>query len=69
MIDAAQRRPVTIKRRGRAVAFVLSPVDMETIEDLYLGMQATQAMKRGRFLGVEETQKYFDGILKRHARH
>lgn len=68
LIDAAQRSPVAIKRRGRSVAFVISPSDMETIEDLWLGMQAHKAMRRGKFLSAEETKKYMDGVLKHHAR-
>lgn len=66
LIDAAQRSPVAIKRRGRSVAFVISPADMEAIEDFYLGMRATEIMKNGKFLGVKETRKFFDKIL--HAR-
>ena len=67
LIDAAQRRPVTIKRRGRPVAFVISPADMETIEDFYLGMRATEIMRTSKSLGVKETRKFFDSILKRDA--
>lgn len=62
LIDAAQRRPVAINRRGRRVAFVISPADMETIEDFYLGMRATEAMKRGS-LGVKESKKFLQKIL------
>ena len=47
LIDAAQRSPVAINRRGRRVAFVISPADMETIEDFYLGMRAIK-MKFGK---------------------
>ena len=68
LIDAAQRKPVAINRRGRRVAFVISPADMEAIEDFYLGMRATEAMKRGSFLSIEETRKFFDSILKGNAR-
>lgn len=31
LIDSAQREPVTITRRGRPVAFVLSPEDMKDL--------------------------------------
>lgn len=31
LIDSAQREPVTITRRGRTVAFVLSPEDMKDL--------------------------------------
>jgi prevent-host-death family protein len=63
MIDAAQRRPVTIKRRGRPVAFVISPADMETIEDFYLGMRATEIMRTGKSLGVKKSEAYLNEIL------
>ena len=66
LIDAAQRRPVTIKRRGRPVAFVISPADMEAMEDFYLGMRAMEIMRTQKSLGVKETRKFFDKIL--HAR-
>ncbi|OGG63258.1 hypothetical protein A3C21_03880 [Candidatus Kaiserbacteria bacterium RIFCSPHIGHO2_02_FULL_59_21] len=67
MIDAAQRRPVTIKRRGRPVAFVVSPTDMETIEDIWLGARAMEIMRTQKSLGVKETRKFFDKVL--HARN
>ncbi|OGG73271.1 hypothetical protein A3A38_03870 [Candidatus Kaiserbacteria bacterium RIFCSPLOWO2_01_FULL_53_17] len=66
LIDAAQRSPVAIKRRGRSVAFVISPHDMEAIEDFYLGMRAREIMHTQKSLGVKETQKFFNKIL--HAR-
>ncbi len=63
LIDAAQRRPVTIKRRGRSVAFVISPADMETIEDFYLGLRATKIMRTSKSLGVKASEKYLKGLL------
>ena len=58
LIDAAQRRPVTIKRRGRPVAFVISPSDMETIEDFYLGMRTMEAIKKSKSLGVKNLKHF-----------
>jgi len=69
MIDAAQRSPVAIKRRGRRVAFVISSADMETIEDFYLGMRAVTAMKHGSFLGVKKSETYLKSVIKRHAKN
>lgn len=69
LIDAAQRSPVAIKRRGRSVAFVISPADMEAIEDFYLGMRATEIMKNSKFLGAKETRKFFNSVLKNDARN
>lgn len=33
LLDAAQREPVTVTRRGRPVAFVVSPADMRDVMD------------------------------------
>ncbi len=63
LIDAAQRHPVAIRRRGRHVAFVISPADMETIEDIYLGARAMAAMKRGKSLGVKKSEAFLKSIL------
>ncbi|MDO8562191.1 MAG: type II toxin-antitoxin system prevent-host-death family antitoxin [bacterium] len=67
LIDAAQRHPVGINRRGRRVAFVISPADMETIEDLYLGMRAMEAMRNSKSLGVKASEAYLRKIL--HAKN
>ncbi len=34
LLDNAQREPVTITRRGRPVAFLLSPADMQELMDV-----------------------------------
>lgn len=31
LLDSAQREPITITRRGRTVAFILSPEDMKNL--------------------------------------
>jgi len=67
LLDAAQRQPVAIKRHGRRVAFVVSPADMEVLEDFYLGVRATEAMKKGKWLGVKKSETYLKSVLKRHA--
>ena len=69
LIDAAQRHPVAISRRGRRVAIVISPADMESIEDLYLGARAMEAMRHGKFLGVKKSEAYLKSVLKRHAKN
>jgi PHD/YefM family antitoxin component YafN of YafNO toxin-antitoxin module len=60
---SAQRRPVTIKRRGRPVAFVISPAEMEAFEDAQLGARAMEAMKKGKFLGVKASEAFLKKIL------
>ena len=63
LIDAAQRSPVAIRRHGRRVAFVISPADMETIEDFYLGMRAVEVMQKGKSLGVKASEAYLRKLL------
>ncbi|MDO8521731.1 MAG: type II toxin-antitoxin system prevent-host-death family antitoxin [bacterium] len=63
LIDAAQRRPVAISRHGRRVAFVISPADMESIEDLYLGARAMEIMQKSKSLGVKASEAYLRKIL------
>lgn len=62
LIDAAQRRPITIEKHGRPVAYVISPEDMEALEDFFLGLKATEAMKHGKFLGPKKSKEFLDKI-------
>jgi len=64
LIDAAQREPVAIKRNGRPVAYIISPKEMERIEDWYLGARAMEVIKKGKWLGVEESERYIKSVLK-----
>ena len=55
LLDAAQREPVTITKKGRAVAVVLSRDDdqrLEALEDAHWRRQAQEARKEG-FVGPE----------------
>lgn len=63
LIDAAQTQPIAIKRRGRNVAFVISPDNMQAIEDFYLGTKAQDIIKNGKSLGVKKTQRFLQSIL------
>ena len=63
LIDAAQRRPVSIERRGRPVAFVVSPADMEAFEDARLGARAMKIMRTSKSLGVKASEAYLRKIL------
>ena len=58
LIDDAQRAPVTIMRHGRAVAFLVSPADIEVMEDYYLGMKATESLRQGAALSLDESESY-----------
>jgi prevent-host-death family protein len=57
LLDNAQREPVTITRRGRPVAFVLSPADMRELMDI----------RQKREKNVADFQAFFsasDALLK-----
>ena len=61
LIDSAQREPVTITRRGRPVAFVLSPEDMKEL----------LAVREQRHRVVSDFEAFFhtaDARLKPEAR-
>lgn len=65
LLDAAQREPVTITKKGRAVAVVLSKEDferLEALEDAYWGRLAEEARKDG-FVGPEESDKLLTDLL------
>jgi prevent-host-death family protein len=65
LLDAAQREPVTITKKGRAVAVVLSRDDyarLEALEDAHWGEQARAAAKEG-FVGADESQKLLTDLL------
>jgi prevent-host-death family protein len=56
LIDKAQRQMVTITRRGRPVAYVMSP---EVMEDYVDGQLAVRAEAEG-FLGVEASRDFLN---------
>lgn len=49
LLDSAQREPITITRRGRTVAFLLSPQDLEDLTDA----------RRKRERALAEFEAYF----------
>ena len=69
MLDKAQREPVTITRRDRPVAVVMSPeryAELEALEDSFWAARAKRAAKKG-FLGREKTAEFMTGILNADA--
>jgi antitoxin Phd len=65
LLDAAQREPVTITKKGRAVAVVLSREDFERLEALegaHWGQRARAAASEG-FVGPEESGKLLTDLL------
>jgi hypothetical protein len=61
LIDTAQKQMVSVTRRGRSVALVMSP---QVLQDYMDGYLATQAEKAG-FASPEETQTFLNTL--RHA--
>jgi prevent-host-death family protein len=65
LLDTAQREPVTITRKGRAVAVVLSREDferLEALEDAHWGQRARAAAADG-FVGPDESRKFLTNLL------
>ena len=65
LIDTAQREPVTINRRGRPVAVVLSNERyqaLEALEDALWAARARQAAESG-FLSPEESMSFIRSML------
>ena len=65
MIDTAQREPVTIEKKGRAVAVVLSMEEyskLEALENEFWGARAEEAIKDG-FIGEKEGADLIKGFL------
>ena len=70
MLDTAQAEPVTIEKHGRAVAVVLSVEEyrrLEALEDLYWSRKADEAVARGDWVGIEETERVVRDILDAEA--
>src|SRR3712207_9362771 len=64
LLDTAQREPVTITKKGREVAVLVSKTDferLEALEDAYWGTLAEEARKEG-FVGVEESERLLDEL-------
>ncbi|MDO8586457.1 MAG: type II toxin-antitoxin system Phd/YefM family antitoxin [Armatimonadota bacterium] len=65
LIDTAQREPVTINRRGRPVAVVLSNErykELEALEDALWAARARHAAESG-FLSPEESMSFIRSML------
>lgn len=58
LIDTAQREIVSVTRRGRVAAYVMSP---QVLEDYIDGYMAMEAEKRG-FATPEETQAFLNSL-------
>ncbi len=75
LLDMAQRQPITIEKKGRPVAIVLSLPDFlryEQLEDELLALKAMQAEKEG-WLDQDESAHFLKQLgtaeKKRHIYH
>jgi prevent-host-death family protein len=65
LLDTAQREPVTIKKKGRPVAVVMSMEEyarLEALENAYWVARADAAAKEG-FLGAKGSEKLIKSLL------
>lgn len=58
LIDTAQREIVSVTRRGRVAAYVMSPQVLEDYIDGYMAMEA----EKGGFATPEETQAFLNSL-------
>jgi prevent-host-death family protein len=66
LIDAAQRRPITIRKHGRKVAIMLSPEEFalfERMEDIVWSKKAMAALKKNDFLGPRKSAAFLRSII------
>ena len=66
LLDTAQREPVTIEKKGRPVAVVLSIEDyerLEALEDAWWVARAEDAEREGDWLGPEKSGTYMRKVL------
>lgn len=65
LLDTAQREPVTIEKKGRPVAVVLSLEEyerLEALDDAWWAARADEAAEEG-FIGPEEGEKLMRELL------
>ena len=64
LLDQARRSPVTIKKNGRKVAFIVPyrAYSKSDIVDFYWGMKARMAMKEGT-IGSAKSEKLLQSFL------
>ena len=64
LLDMAQRSPIQIEKRGRAVAVVMSLEDFRHYEELEAkvwGLEAEKADKKG-YLSTKESEEFLNSI-------
>jgi prevent-host-death family protein len=69
LLDTAQREPVTIEKKHRRVAVVLSIAEyerLEALEEAYWAAKADSALKDG-LLGVNESAKVMERLRRKNA--
>lgn len=67
LLDSAQREPVTITKKSRPVAVMVSQAEYERLlvmEDAIWSARADRALAKGHFLSHEESMKALEDILR-----
>ena len=67
LMDAAMREPVAITKNGKPSAVLLSQSDyerLEAMEDLVWALRAEEVVRKGDYLGHEDTAKFVKQTLE-----
>lgn len=67
LLDAAQREPVTIEKKGRPVAVVLSVEEyerFEALENAWWLARAEAGDRKGDWLGTEVSEEFLKALLR-----
>jgi len=65
LLDLAQRKPVTIEKKGRPVVVVMSIEEYERLEELEnkFWLEKAEEAEQGGFLGEKESNKLLKELL------
>lgn len=68
LLETAQREPVTITKKDRPVAVIVSQVEYDrlmALEDAIWAERADAVLKKSAPIGTDETAKFIEETLKR----
>jgi antitoxin Phd len=66
LLDNARREPVIIEKHARPTAVLMAYEEyqrLQEIEDKLLAERADEVVGKGKWLGVEESEKLLDDVL------
>lgn len=70
LLDAVQRQPVIITKKGRPVARMIAFVDkkrFEEVEDEIWAEKLRKALKNPQYLGPKKSEAFMEKLRKKHA--